>query len=173
MGKKCKLEIDHPNFRKGDSLSLLAGLTKLVEQVGQDHTISGWVNHPMPHFPDYQNKIWKWDFRPEGERASTRKGWRLYAWVPDPDASEPVQAIAFVCYDKDETPKGDHPSFLAKALKKFLVENRTPGEEERFRRQITDEGKIVSLCLGCCEVVIICTEEAAVLSAEEAHNCNP
>lgn len=173
MGKRCKLDVDHPNFRKGDSPSLLDGLKKLVELVGQDHALSGWVNHPMPGFKEYQNKIWKWDFRPEGERASTRKGWRLYALVSDSNATEPVPAIAFLCYDKDETPKGDHPSFLAKALKKFLAESRTADAEERFKRQITDEGKIVSLCLGCCEVVIICAEETAVISAEEAHNCNP
>jgi hypothetical protein len=43
----------------------------------------------------------KWDFEPSGNKSYTRKGWRLYAYVPDPNASEPILAQAFLAYDKN------------------------------------------------------------------------
>ena len=119
-----------------------------------------------------QNRIWKWDFRPDGERASTRKGWRVYAWVEDLGAKEPICATAFVCYDKDETPTGDHPKFLVGELKKFLADLRLPEEEEpRFRHQTNENGQIISLCSLCYGLVLIAHDRKAVLAAEETHQC--
>jgi hypothetical protein len=169
---KCKLNIDHPNFERSESQSLISGLHDLISLVLGDHKLSGWVNHPMPGFPAYQNKIWKWDFRPEGDRASTRKGWRLYAFVPNYQQVEPVEAIAFLCYDKDETPKGDHIKFLAKALAKFLS-NATKADvkEPPFKRQTESTGEIISLCWECWAMVFRSFDEQEVISAEANHRC--
>jgi hypothetical protein len=128
----------------------------------------------MPRFPQYQNKIWKWDFRPQGERSSTRKGWRLYAYVPDPKAQEPILAIAFLCYDKSDTPKGDHVKYLAGVLKKFLAEViRVENEDERFKRQTDSDGTIISLCLNCWLTVAMSAEIADIETAEDTHECPP
>lgn len=149
------------------------GLNELRKTVAKDHKLSGWFNHPMPGFKDYQGKIWKWDFKPENDKSATRKGWRLYAWVPDPKAAEPIPAVAFLYYDKNDTPKGGHAKFLAGVLKSFLAaaiqDERT---EDRFRHQMNDKGEIVSLCYGCYEIVIISAEAAAVEAAEESHRCS-
>jgi hypothetical protein len=125
----------------------------------------------MPGFPDYQNKVWKWDFGPSGERSSTRKGWRLIAYVPEPNAPEPIPARAFLCYDKDEEPKGNPAKFLADTLKEFLSATRkiepTP---DRFRRQPLADGKFVSLCYECFEQIFTESDDEAGL-AESAHEC--
>jgi hypothetical protein len=126
----------------------------------------------MPKFPDYQNKIWKWDFRPAGERSSTRKGWRLYAYVPDPKAPEPIPARAFLCYDKDEAPTGNHVKYVAGKLKTFLAETvDVKAEQERFRRVTNSNGEIVSLCYECYETVALSADVAEVEVAEGTHQC--
>lgn len=168
----CNLDIDHPNFRHPQTPSLLEGLKTLRNLLAQDYKLSGWVNHPMPRFPEFQNKVWKWDFRPIGERASTRKGWRLYAWVPEPKAPEPILAIAFLCYDKDETPTGDHPSYLAAELKRILGGMRGPeAEEPLFREHINEVGQTVCVCNQCYALVIISDDTEGIEKAKTAHPC--
>jgi hypothetical protein len=126
----------------------------------------------MPKYPQYQNKIWKWDFAPEGDRSGTRKGWRLYAYVLDPKAPEPIPATAFLCYDKTDTPSGDHVKFLAKILRNFLSANiEIRAIESRFRRQLNGKGETISLCQECCDIVIISVDEAEVDLAEGTHEC--
>lgn len=126
----------------------------------------------MPKFPTYQNKIWKWDFAPEGDRSSTRKGWRLYAYVPDPKAPEPVPATAFLYYDKADTPSGDHTKFVAKAIKKFLEQTiEVQAVDNPFRRQVNGKGEIISLCEQCCDLVMVSADEAEVEIAEGTHQC--
>jgi hypothetical protein len=169
---RCDLDLHHPKFRHSDDPDLTLGLNKLRETVAKDHKLSGWFNHPMPKYPLYQNKIWKWDFAPEGDRSSTRKGWRLYAYVPDSKALEPIPATAFLCYDKTDTPTTDHVKFVAKAIKKFLtttIEVRVV--DNPFRRQINGNGEIISLCEQCCELVLISADEADIDIAEGAHQC--
>ena len=169
---RCELDLQHPKFRHSPDKDLELGLNKLRETVAKDHKLSGWVNHPMPKFPIYQNKIWKWDFAPEGDRSGTRKGWRLYAYVPDPKAQEPVPATAFLCYDKSDAPSGDHTKFVATAIKKFLAETIEVKVVERpFRRQVNGEGEIISLCENCCELVLISADEADIELAENTHQC--
>jgi hypothetical protein len=169
---KCQLEIDHPNFRFANAQPVVAGLKKLCHLVARDHKLSGWVPHPMPGWKQFQNRIWKWDFRPDGERSSTRKGWRVYAWVPDASAPEPIPAFAFLCYDKDETPRGDHTKFLAGELKKFLADLRSPEiDEPRFRHQVNGAGDTVSICTDCYGLVIISQDEIAIAEAENSHQC--
>lgn len=169
---RCDLDLQHPKFRRADSADLELGLNKLRETVAKDHKLSGWVNHPMPKYPQYQNKIWKWDFAPEGDRSRTRKGWRLYAYVPDPHAPEPIPATAFLCYDKKYPPSGDHTKFVAQEIKKFLAEIvEVQATERPFRRQVNGDGETVSLCLECCELIIISADLAEVELMEDTHQC--
>ena len=171
---RCDLDLQHPKFRHANDAALELGLSKLRETVAKDHKLSGWVNHPMPKYPLYQNRIWKWDFAPEGSRSSTRKGWRLYAYVPDPKAPEPIPAIAFLCYDKTDAPTGDHTKFVAKAIKDFLAATIEIQTKERpFRRQVNSDGETISLCLKCCELVIISADIADVELSEDTHECAP
>jgi hypothetical protein len=169
---RCDLDLQHPKFRRANDAALELGLNKLREAVAKDHRLSGWVNHPMPKYPLYQNRIWKWDFAPEGDRSYTRKGWRLYAYVPDPKAPEPIPAVAFLCYDKTEAPSGDHTKFVATAIKKFLEATIVVKVVAKpFRRQINGDGEIISLCEECCELVLISADEAEIEIAEGAHRC--
>ena len=169
---RCKLDLEHPKFRRSSDAALQVGLGKLREMVARDHKLSGWVPHPMPRYQEHQNKIWKWDFKPEGDRSGTRKGWRLYAYVPDPKAPEPIPATAFLCYDKSDAPGGDHVKFLHGILKKFLSETiAITVTEDRFRRQLNGHGETVSLCYECCEIVAISAEFADIEIAEGTHQC--
>jgi hypothetical protein len=170
---RCALDLQHPKFRHADDVALQVGLDKLRDIIARDHKLSGWFCHPMPRYPQYQNKIWKWDFKPEGDRSATRKGWRLYAYVDDPAAIEPIPATAFLCYDKADTPKGDHVKYLYQVLKEFLAEIvEVKVEEERFRRITNSDGEIVSLCYACCETVAIAADIAEVELAEGTHHCS-
>ncbi len=135
--------------------------------------MSHWVNHPMPGFPQYYDKVWKWDFAPAGDRSATRKGWRLLAYVENPKGPEPVLARAFLCYDKDRDPGRNPEKFIAKCLKEFFSHaikiETTP---DRFRRQTVLDGQIVSLCYECCETIFSADNDAADI-AESAHECPP
>ena len=92
--------------------------------------------------------------------------------MPDSTAEEPIPACAFLCYDKDETPKGDHPKYLAKQLKKFLAEIREDVlQESSDRHQLNDQGETVSLCNECFSLVIQSSDEDAVAMAEATHTC--
>ena len=126
----------------------------------------------MPKYPQYQNKIWKWDFKPEGDRSGGRKGWRLYAYVENPDAAEPIPAVSFLYYDKSETPQGDHVKYLVGVLKKFLAQTvEVRIEEARFRRQTDADGSVISLCNVCWETVAISVDISEVELAEGTHEC--
>jgi hypothetical protein len=126
----------------------------------------------MKKYKQYHRKIWKWDFRPTGERASTRKGWRLYAYVPDPDAPEPTPAIAFLCYPKNQDPNQEYSKYLAGVLKEFLGETiKLEVEESKFKRQEDGEGNTVSICLVCYETIAISTEIGDVELSERTHEC--
>jgi hypothetical protein len=127
----------------------------------------------MKGFPAYQNKIWKWDFAPTGDRSATRKGWRLFAYVPDPDAPEPIPAKAFFIYDKSEVLENkNYPKFLAARLREFLSVT-IPKEisEDRFRHQTDQEGRIISLCCDCFETIAISTNQLEIDSLEANHDC--
>jgi hypothetical protein len=171
---RCALDLTDPRFEiEGDASdsALQAGLTELQAKLAKDHRLSGFFSQPMQGFPDYQKRVWKWDFAPSGEGSSTRKGWRLLAYVPDPHAPEPIPARAFLCYDKDEEPKGNPAKNFANRLKKFLSKvidvQATP---ERFRRQELADGRIVSMCHGCFETIFSPSHEEADL-VESAHEC--
>jgi hypothetical protein len=165
---QCKLDIDHPKFVVIGNASddgLKAGLQDLKNLVAKDHKLSTFFAQPMPKYPEYQNRIWQWDFRPEGETSSTRKGWRLYAYVPDPKAPEPIPAIAFVCWDKKNAPKGDYVQYLAGILEKFLTQTvRIIVAESQFIDRKDSQGRVVSTCDHCWDVIISADEEEAELN---------
>jgi hypothetical protein len=171
---RCKLDISHPKFLTsiGNDAELLAGLTRLRDQVAKDHALSGFFRQPMQGYPEYQNKIWKWDFRPEGATSSTRKGWRLYAYVPDLNAPEPIPAIPFLFYSKPDDPGGNYADHVAKAIKKFLQQNVVIRvEEDRFKRQTHSDGRTISLCLTCFETVAMSADLDEVELLEGTHQC--
>jgi hypothetical protein len=152
---KCNLDTHEPNLTVMGTVSeanLQGGLTQLKEKIAKEHKISGWFPHPMPGFPEYQGKVWEWDFKPTGERSSTRGGWRLLAFVPEPKGPEPILARPFICWDKGEAPKGNQEFFISKALKKFLSQHIViTSEEEVFRHTVDGQGKNIALCQLCWE----------------------
>jgi hypothetical protein len=171
---RCNLDVSHPKFLAsvGNDPELLAGLTRLRDLVAKDHTLSGFFRQPMKGYIDYQNKIWKWDFRPDGATSSTRKGWRLYAYVPDPNAPEPIPAIPFFFYSKADDPGGNYADHVAKAIKKFLVEHvEIRVEEDRFRHQNHSDGRTISLCMKCGETVAMSIDLEEVEIFESTHEC--
>ena len=172
---KCKLDLTHPNFRIAGNASdkdLQSGFDALKKLIEQDHTLSGFTKMHMKRRPEYQNRVWRWDFRPAGETSATRKGWRLYAYRFDLEEQEPVTATAFLCYDKDEAPTGDYVKFLVKELKRFLAETETVViQESRFRRQALADGNTMSLCYGCGESVGVSADEGELDLAESTHEC--
>lgn len=174
---RCALDVSHPKFAKlcGTNPDLLEGLTVLRNNLAKDHKLCGWVNHPMPGFTKYQNKIWKYDCRPEtGDQSSTRKGWRLYAYVPDPKAKEPIPAIAFFLYDKAYGSVGNHSTWIAGILKKFLSEESPIAAEagsDRFKHQLQPDGLTRSLCLTCFDSVAVTADQDELAGAQAAHEC--
>ena len=178
---KCALNVSHPKFLRFLEKSHLSSDSEMVEGLGtlcaavlKDRKLSSWVNHPMPGYPNYQNRIWKWDFKPDSSsHSSTRKGWRLFAFVPDLLAPDPIPATAFFCYDKQDEPSGNPAKWIASVLKRFLTESATQpaGEEERFRRQLQPDGCTRSLCLTCFDSVCVSADLNECSFAEQLHAC--
>jgi hypothetical protein len=171
---RCALDVSDPFFLAsvGDSPAILAGLEEIRQKVADNHRSCGWVNQPLPGFPEFQNKVWKWVWAPKGDRSATKKGWRLYAYVPDAAAAEPIPATAFYGYDKTDDP-GNYPKVLAKKLRAFLA---GPAEElvkveEKFIRRIHNE-VIISLCGECFEKVSESTDLFEVEALETTHQCH-
>jgi len=173
---KCTLDTTDPKFRilgNANEADFQAGLDGLRSNLAKDHTLSHFFCQPMKKFPVYQNKIWKWDFAPTGDRSSTRKGWRLLAYVANPQGPEPILAKAFLCYDKNQEPTGNPTKFLAETLKKFLSEvTKVETTEVRFRRQVHPDGRVISICYECCELIFSSDDNDADL-AEDTHVCPP
>lgn len=171
---RCTLDIDNPKFRasiKGRDADIDAGLIELCDKVARDHKLSTWVNHMMPGYPPFQNRIWKWDFAPDGDKSSTRKGWRVYGYVENPEGPEPYRVTAFLLYAKPG-PKGDHVSYVADVLKKFLERTfEIQAQEEKFRRQILSDGTHLSLCYECYEKIGPYAEFAELEAFEDTHEC--
>ena len=87
---KCKLVLEHPKFQKiGNTAEadFQSGLEELRQKVARDHRLSNFFVFQMRTFTQYQKKIWEWDFAPAGDRTRTRKGWRLFAYVADPNTT--------------------------------------------------------------------------------------
>jgi hypothetical protein len=173
---KCKLDVSHPKFcvlSSAPKAAFDAGIEELQTKLANGHQLSHFVPQPMPGYPQYENKVWKWDFQPAGNKSYTRKGWRLYAYVADPDGPEPILAQAFLAYDKSDQPAGNPAKYVADALKAFLIPlvavRATP---DRFRRQTLADGKIVSLCYECCETLFSANDEEAD-GVEASHQCAP
>jgi hypothetical protein len=173
---KCKLDVSHPKFHIVGGTSgpaFDAGIKELQGKLAKDHRLSNWVCHPMPGYPAYDKKVWKWDFEPSGNKSHTRKGWRLYAYVPDLNVPEPIPAQAFLAYDKSDQPKGSPAQYVADALKDFLLAAiKIQATPDRFRRQMLVDNRIVSLCYDCCETIFSNNKEEAD-AQEAAHNCAP
>jgi hypothetical protein len=175
---RCALNVSHPKFVRllAKSIStdpdLNTGLTSLQDNLAKDHRLCHWVNHPMPGYPQYKNRIWKWDFNPDqSSHSGTRKGWRLYAYVTDPEA-DPVSALAFFCYAKSNEPGGNPATWITAALKKFLAEDSdSRTEAERFRHQIQPDQQTRSLCLSCGESVCVSLIATEIEEAERIHQC--
>lgn len=172
---KCTLDLTHAGFRVAGNASdanLLSGIDKLTKLIAQDHFLSGFTTMRMARHPEHQNRVWRWDFRPEGETSSTRGGWRLYAYRFDLNEPEPVTATAFLCYDKDEAPTGDYVKFLVKELKRFLA-SLPPVEavEDKFKRQVLSDGTTVSMCYGCGEPVAKSEDLGEIELSESTHEC--
>lgn len=131
----------------------------------------------MPGFPQYQGRVWKWDFKPDdAAKSATRKGWRIFAFAPgqNPPGSTPIPATAFFCYDKSEEPSGNPAKWLAAELKKFLGEENIGKqfiEEEAFRRFLQDDGQTRSICMKCCETLFVSSVMAELEMAEASHRC--
>jgi hypothetical protein len=154
---KCTLDIDEPklvingNVTEGD---LRKGLVALRDKVAQNHKASMWFRHPMPGYPEYKDKVWEWDFKPASDRSFTRPGWRLLAYVPNPNGPEPILARPFICWDKTQAPQGNQETFISNALKKFLSENiKVEVEEDIFRYSVDGQGKNIALCQRCWDRV--------------------
>lgn len=171
---RCNLDLAHPKFLHsiGGDAELQAGLDELKQKISKDHRLCSWFNQPMPNIAEFQNKIWKWDCAPEEVHSSTRKKWRLLAYVPDPNAPEPIPAIAFAAYSKADT-SALKPKEIAKALRNFLAQTIKPiVEEEKFRHVHEADGRIRSLCFTCFETVIVSITIEEIDAAEQQHQCS-
>src|SRR5208283_1119731 len=127
----------------------------------------------MMGFPEYHNKVWEWDFKPTGDRSHTRPGWRLLAFVPQPNGPEPILARPFVCWDKGQAPKKNQQKFIADVLKKFLSERvQIRAEEETFIDRVDGQGRNISVCQVCWDRVESFTfEELEILKAAHKQEC--
>lgn len=173
---KCTLDIDEPKLvihGKASESNLGQGLAALRDKVAINHKLSMWFNHPMPGFPDYEGKVWEWDFKPTGEHGSTRPGWRLLAYIPNPQGPEPILARPFVCWDKSEAPRKNQQKFISGALKKFLSATvRISPEEEVFRSTVDGQGKNIAVCQICWErVESVDLDELDILKDAHKQEC--
>jgi hypothetical protein len=171
---RCRLVIDDKIFLDIYQLDSDArsGLEELRDKVAKDHILSTFFNQPMPGYPDYQNKIWKWDFAPKNTSGATRKGWRLFAKIELPaDPAKLVIAVPFLVFDRSEAPTGNPAKYVSEALKKYAEHVFSKDEPDaKFRHQVAS-GKILSLCLHCFATVLHSDSVEEIEAAELAQNC--
>jgi len=173
---KCDLNVSHPKFRILSSVpesAFEAGLKELQEKVAKSHELSGFFPQPMPGFPQYEKKVWKWDFEPSGNKSYTRKGWRLYAYVENPDGPEPIRAQAFLAYDKVDQPDGNLAKHVAETLKTFLAEIiEIEAKPDKFRRMAAENNQVASMCNDCFATFLSADlGEAEIAEAGHAEIC--
>ncbi len=173
---KCTLHIDEPKLVRHGNASesdLRNGLIALRDKLAKDHDQSMWFNHPMTGFPEFHNKVWEWDFKPTGDRSYGRPGWRLLAYVPNPQGPEPILARPFICWDKSQAPRKNQQVFIANALKKFLTATiAICAEEDTFRYHVDGRGVNVAVCQLCWDNEQSADlEELEVLKATHKQNC--
>jgi hypothetical protein len=155
-GLKCKLDADEPKLSIMGSFpkaSIREGLRKLRDKVANDHTLSTWYKYQFRGYGNYANQVWEWDFKPPGDRSSTRPGWRVFAFVPHPEGPEPILARPFLCWDKSKAPKGNEIPVIIEALKKFLSEHVTIELEEEVFKKVVDGDCHVACCQLCFETL--------------------
>jgi hypothetical protein len=152
--------------------NLKAGLEKLQRELIKNHKASNFWHFSMKKFPAYVDKVWRWDFAPAGDKASTRLSWRLFAYVPDYRDHEP-KAYPFVCWNKDDEPKGNYIPFLAKVLKAFLTERVVIQVEENiFTDRVDSDGITHSMCELCWEHLESADlDELDILKSSHKENC--
>ena len=173
---KCTLDLSHPVFvQSTESLqgdpSFKQGLADLKKKVETEHTSCNHVVQPMPGFPDCQNKIWKYDWAPAGQRSATRKSWRMVAVVPDP-AKQPYAVIAAAVYAKNRADQ-----LTLKQLAQIFLSVIRPAsrlrlalDEERFLH-VRQGDQMRSICLTCGDTVALSSDITEVEEADSQHPC--
>ena len=175
---KCTLDLSHPYFKKAvgtfqDDPNFAEGLESLKKKVEAEHTCCHWNVQPMKGYPDCQEKIWKYDWSPPGDRSAGRKSWRIVVIVPDP-STKPYRLIAATVYAKNQTSQLSVKE-LARILAGITAPEMNAGEQsapELFKHVIQDDGQTRSLCLGCCEAVAISFDIQAIEEGQRQHKCD-
>lgn len=175
---QCTLDLSHPSFELASATfkadpAFEGGLKELKRKVEAEHTSCNRVVQPMPGYPDCQNKIWKYDWAPTGDRSAGRKSWRMVVVVPEPNI-QPYRLIAISVYAKNQTSQ-----LSLKALAKIFAtatspypDATKPAETEKFRRVNQPDGQTRSLCLNCGETVAVALEELNIEDGEKQHSCD-
>jgi hypothetical protein len=155
---KCTLDLNHPYFLRAigsstDGQELPEGLKAAKEKIEAEHTSCHHVVQQMPGYPQCQNKIWKYDWSPPGQRSKNRKCWRMVVIVPDP-THQPYRLIAAAIYGKNAPDQLSNKQ-LAKifAAVTALPAAHSPNEEEQFQHVAKDGGSTLSLCRSCGETI--------------------
>jgi hypothetical protein len=127
----------------------------------------------MPDHPNCQNKIWKYDWSPIGQRSKNRKSWRMIVIVPDPDA-RPLHLIAAAVYGKNSTDQLTAKKLASILAKITGVDSAQPPHEapERFKHVLRGDGVFVSVCVECGETVAESPHPAEMFTGEEKHECS-
>jgi hypothetical protein len=93
----CKLDLENPSFLaqtqkyRKKYRDFDKGLSQLAKKVEVNHQAAHWVNHQMPGYPKYTNRVWKYDWMPPSQNSSGRPCWRIYVIASD-FSIDPVEA---------------------------------------------------------------------------------
>lgn len=176
---RCTLDLNHPIFQRAisrweDDLGFHEGLRRAAAKIEAEHTSCGMVIQPMPKRPECQNKIWKYDWAPEGQSGGTRKTWRMIVIVPDP-SNQPYHLVAAAIYQKSSTDQ-----LSAKQLAAILASITTPIRDqelhkpEKFRRVMKNIDPMlwISICADCGEAVGESALGDELDVGEASHDCS-
>lgn len=179
---KCTLDLSHPHFQKciksfKDDPDFQSGLEKAKAKIEENHASCNHSVQPFygnEKFKDCHNKVWKYDWAPDGSRGSSRKAWRLIVIVPDP-LTQPYRLIAARIYSKTGTAQLSLKElaliFMGVVNQPSDVSASAEEDQDKFRDYPEGNGVFRSLCCTCGETVGV-GDSAELERFKAAHECS-
>jgi hypothetical protein len=175
---RCTLDLENPYFKKslkktGDPDAALAALGHVKERIEEDHEQCNLVpqrffsNNKYTHL---HNKVWRYDWAPEGVTSHGRKTWRMIVIVPDPNTI-PYRMIAGAIYSKSFRDSLSLAELAAiyHGVMSPLEDDAADAASENFHRMPNGDGATRSMCIACLEWNFVHLESTAIDSAECEH----
>jgi hypothetical protein len=175
---QCTIDLENPYFKKalkktGDPDAALAAQGHVKDRIEGDHTQCHLVPQRFfgnKKYSHLHNKVWRYDWAPEGVTSKGRKTWRMIVIVPDPDTI-PYRMIAGAIYSKNFR-ESLSLAELATIYHGVMTqpEDKATDLSDNFHRMPDENDATRSMCILCLEWTFIHFESAPIDAAEAEHS---